>query len=159
MKALSIWQPHASLLVVPNPVSGIPFKRHETRGRRMPGQSHGWYEPVSQIGQRIAIHAAKSLSELRWIRDGGDEDFYRAIRAIGYPDPMQMPVGAIVGTAILKRCHLTENLVDPGPFGDFSPRRWAWEMADTQPLATPIPCVGRQGFFDIPDSLLLAAAA
>jgi hypothetical protein len=34
-------------------------------------------------------------------------------------------------------------------FGDFSPGRYAWELANVHPLAKPITCRGRQGLFNV----------
>lgn len=48
MKAISIWQPHASLLLL----GAKPF---ETRS---------WPVPKALIGQRVAIHAAKADGDL-----------------------------------------------------------------------------------------------
>ena len=61
MKAITLWQPWASLCVIPRPIDPatfstfggaipLPFKTIETRS---------WPAPKSLIGQRIAIHAAK----------------------------------------------------------------------------------------------------
>ena len=38
--------------------------------------------------------------------------------------------------------------------GDFSPGRFGWVLTDVKPLPEPIPFVGRQGFFNVPDELL-----
>jgi len=155
-----IWQPHASLLVLPNPATGEPFKCYETRH---------WAPPQWLIGQRIAIHAAKNKTDLNDIAecfdyglragtvgwsDGYNAPFISALRALGFPHPLFMPRGAIIGTAILAACHRTETLTDPGPFGDFSPGRYAWEMADAVPLPQPVPFRGLQGLFDAPDEVI-----
>jgi len=33
------------------------------------------------------------------------------------------------------------------PFGDYTPGRWAWLLADIAPLAVPVPAKGRQGLW------------
>jgi activating signal cointegrator 1 len=43
----------------------------------------------------------------------------------------------------------TEHVVsDQRPYGDFTPGRYAWLLADIKPLAEPIPTRGRQGLWD-----------
>jgi activating signal cointegrator 1 len=36
------------------------------------------------------------------------------------------------------------------PFGDFTPGRWAWLLANIRPLATPVPVPGAQGIWNLP---------
>lgn len=153
MRALSIWQPHASLLVVPNPATGKPFKLYETRS---------WAAPSGMIGQRVAIHAAKNRSDLNGLfplygHDGRcDDEFAQALWMLNIRREEDLPMGAVIGTAILAACHRTETMANPGPFGDFADGRFAWEMADTRPLPMPVPFRGMQGFFDVPDELVRA---
>lgn len=37
------------------------------------------------------------------------------------------------------------DITDQLPLGEWDPGRWAWALADPQPLAEPVPVVGRQG--------------
>jgi hypothetical protein len=159
MKAISLWQPYASLIAV-----GV--KSHETRS---------WAPPASAIGQRIAIHAAKrrphaiELSHLRmaterYVIDGGAAKALDIVEA-AWDD--KLPLGAIVCTGILSaayQCGVPGDdgqvqvirsiargdspvLIQSDPFGDFSPGRWAWLLEDVEPLAVPAPTVGRQGWW------------
>lgn len=41
------------------------------------------------------------------------------------------------------------DVTDQRPYGDFAPGRWAWMLADVEPLAEPVPAVGRQGWFTV----------
>lgn len=41
--------------------------------------------------------------------------------------------------------HGVSDISDQLPYGDWSPGRWAWQLADPEPLPEPIPMVGRQG--------------
>lgn len=34
------------------------------------------------------------------------------------------------------------------PYGDFAPGRWAWLLANVQPLTRPVPAKGRQGLWE-----------
>lgn len=151
MKAISIWQPHASLII-----GGI--KRYETRS---------WPAPHSLVGQRIAIHAAKKTDDLKELTeyiseddDGGPVDpvweaFRHALKGMGFVNSMEMPRGCLLGTAILSASLPTEIIAAPGAFGDFSPGRFAWHLRDIRALPEPIPFRGMQGFFEVPDDLLL----
>jgi hypothetical protein len=166
MKAISLWQPWASLVA-------IGAKRIETRH---------WYPPDSVIGKRIYIHAAK-----RWTREeqevcelepfnsvlqkhfGLDSEFPPLYRSI-------LPLGALVGTAILRmavpteRCRMVSHewlpvgykigavevgrtSVDLSPqeveFGNYGKGRFAWLLEDISLLAEPIPYAGTQGFFEV----------
>lgn len=153
MKAISIWQPHASLII-----SGQ--KSYETRS---------WPAWRSLIGHRIWIHAGKAQDDLLDLheylveRDAGlgtdpDSDaFVTALKASGFTYLRELPRGCLLGTAVLAASLPTDRLVSPGPFGDFSPGRYAWRMTDLIPLPKPIPYVGRQGFFEVPDDVALSA--
>lgn len=50
-----------------------------------------------------------------------------------------------------RRLHVTPT---EKAFGDYSPNRYAWLCSDPVPFQSPIPFVGRQGFFDVPDDLI-----
>lgn len=45
---------------------------------------------------------------------------------------------------------------DQRPYGDFTPGRYAWLLADVRPLTSPVPAKGRQGLWT-PDADLIAA--
>lgn len=151
MKAISIWQPHASLIIC----GAKPF---ETRH---------WAAPKWILGQRVAIHASKSTDDLLELRDYiqdrrefGDaevinsyEAMWEALKSAGFANLNELPLGAIIGTAILSECIRSEDLKDPGHFGNFAPGRFAWRMTDVIALAEPIPFRGQQGFFNVPDGL------
>jgi len=155
MKTISIWQPHASLIV-------LGLKPFETRS---------WPAWKSLIGQRIGIHAGKALDDLQDLteylvqRDAGEErdeafDAYvTALKAAGFKHLREMPRGAILGSAVLAECIPTEKLTDPGYFGDFTPGRFAWRMEDPIILPSPVPFVGKQGFFEVPDVVFSGAEA
>jgi hypothetical protein len=149
MKAISIWQPHASLIVC----GAKPF---ETRH---------WAAPKWAIGQRIAIHASKCTDDLidlqeyiQGRQEFGDaevidsyEAMWEELVAAGFSTLAALPRGAIIGTAVMSECIRTEDLIDPGHFGNFAPGRFAWRMTDLKPLAESIQFRGQQGFFNVPD--------
>lgn len=42
------------------------------------------------------------------------------------------------------------DIADQIPYGNFAAGRWGWLLADLVVTPEPIPCVGRQGMFDLP---------
>ena len=110
MKAISLWQPHASLAV-----SGI--KLYETRT---------WPAPRSIVGQRIWIHAAKADKDLLeiaeyyadWKAGAPKEDsmhaYLEAMVSMGFDSLRDLPRGSIVGSVIIESSVRAETLIDPG---------------------------------------------
>lgn len=151
LKGISIWQPHASLLM-----SGL-YKQYETRS---------WKPWAKLIGQRICIHAGKATGDLEEMLDylsdcvdGGSIDpsweaYRTALLQLGFNHLKEMPRGCLLGTAVLAGFLPTEKLVNPGHFGNFGPGRFAWHFVEHEPLEIPIPFTGKQGFFDVPAHLL-----
>lgn len=177
MKAISLWQPWASLIA-------CGAKPYETRS---------WAPPRDLIGQPIAIHAAKKIDkgaaefaeELMYgqHRDGGFDLADRLARSFkGTPDETMgifghavMPIGCVVCVAILDAAFqvgepadgtvrsaarvvgrlVSRNMpecftVRYDDFGDYSPGRWAWLLRDVKPLTPCPPAKGAQGFFELP---------
>lgn len=129
MKAISLWQPWASLWC-------SPAKVHETRH---------WY--TATLGW-VAVHAAKKLVPL------DDDDPLDEIcrRTFGMDWPKTLPRGAIVGAVQMVRCARTSDVKPIGDdlvCGDFGEGRYAWERAAYVALANPVPWVGRHGFFGV----------
>lgn len=142
MKAISLWQPWASLMA-----DGL--KAIETR----PWQT-GYRGP-------LAIHAAKrrmSVEEHGLLWDWQVEDL---VPMDFGGTPFSLPFGAIIAVVELVDCRPTENL-DPGlpeiEFGDFTEGRWAWITQNPRQINPPIPYRGQQGLFEIPDDILAGAA-
>lgn len=136
MKALTLTQPWASLVA-------IGAKRIETRGWR-----------TAHRGP-LAIHAAKGFP--KWAKETCAEPAFAA--ELGRD---RLPVGAVIATCRLISCMPTRELqenrliqVDPEArcddfllgeeeraFGDYSPGRWAWLLADIEALPEPVPAKG-----------------
>jgi hypothetical protein len=177
LKAISLWQPWASLIAV----GAKPF---ETRH---------WAPPRELIGQTVAIHAAKKID--KDAVDLAEEVAYGQHAAGGFdladklrdsingiPDELLagfgmaiFPVGCIVCTARLDAAFLlgepAEGTAMPAAsvvnrlvsrqlpecftvrtddFGDYSPGRWAWLLREVKPLTPTERVIGRQGFFEVP---------
>lgn len=185
MKAISLWQPWASLIAC----GAKPF---ETRS---------WAPPRELIGQTIAIHAAKKVDkdaaqmaeELmygQWRDYGGFELSDRLEASWGGDQASDdlmakfantiMPVGCVVCTATLDAAfqlgdravgtavpaavvtqRMTSRQMPPcftvriDDFGDYSPGRWAWLLRDVKPLIPPPPVKGAQGFFNLPQGWMV----
>ena len=146
MKAISIHQPFASLIVddrqwIP---ANWPRKRVENRS---------WPSPF--IGVPILIHASKTTARLEPLR------YPMALRE-------RMPFGALVGMAVISACIRHELGVKFEFVGksanlhlDLAKFAWVvshphsegpvcWVLEHAQRFPEPIPYKGCQGFFDVP---------
>jgi len=124
MKALSLTQPWATLVVT-------GAKRFETRS---------W---TTSYRGPLLIHAAKHFpaSARRW----AEEEYVP-----GHPSgllPSSLPLGAIIGKVVLKNVYRTEDIAPTLTplerlYGDYTPGRRAWELADAELFEDPIPYKG-----------------
>jgi hypothetical protein len=160
VKAITLWQPWASLVAV-------GAKRLETRS---------W---ATSYRGPIAIHASKtSPSGARTLAE--TEPFWTELRKERFHQ-YNLPAGAVIATARLVACcevaelaekrvilapvgevdHLSEGMLAllgatpsrPIPaleraFGDFKPGRFAWVLEDVVRLPEPIPARGHQGLWE-----------
>jgi activating signal cointegrator 1 len=143
MKCLSLWQPWAEM-VFRTDHDGIALKPDETRG---------W---PTVVRGRIAIHASKkplrevfrSFPQLKW-----------SLSMCGVREH-EMAFGAIIGTVELVHClpaavtaidrHDWQRCWgDYRAIGDDGKARFAFVLKNPTRLPEPIPCVGRQGFFNV----------
>lgn len=127
IKALSLWQPWATLIA-----SGV--KAHETRH---------W---STEHRGAIAIHAAKRL-------DFAGAPVQLCHRVLGRTWWDKCPQGAVVAVARLRTCRSTDDVFQhvtraDAASGDFSEGRFAWALTEVRPLDEPIPTLGRQGLFN-----------
>jgi hypothetical protein len=151
MKIISLSQPFASLIV-------IGAKRFETRGWQP-----GWKNALLMRTDGFLIHASQKPGlipdlPLRYAIEMGKLSF-----------------GAILGRAKLGRIISTEEwlkefgetagklieskMVDEFHFGDYSPKRWAWELLEVERFAEPIPCRGSLSIWNYPFSPAEKASA
>lgn len=138
MKAISVWNPFASLIV-----SG--FKIFETRT---------WAPPKSVIGQRIAIASTKTIKpdQKAYFQDEVFMEFYERL---GLPTNInELPHGYVLGTAVLDSVELmTEEFMEEvseeeQQYGWWQEGFYAWRMTDPIRFADPIPVKGAQGFYE-----------
>lgn len=145
MKALTLWQPWASLIQWGE-------KQYETRS---------W---MTTYRGPLAIHASKN-------KEGWEvcsvNSFYRealACASIQHFD--NLPLGVVLCIVDLTDIVTTESLKwkisqSEEQFGDYSSGRYAWKLENVQVLDQPIPCRGFQQLWDWRidvDSLLFKAA-
>lgn len=140
--ALTIWEPHASLVA-------IGAKQYETRG---------WIP--KRAGRWIAIHAAKKFTaEIDQVCR--QEPIRTLLRRAGIERPSQLNCGKVVAVAWLEWVHRTEAIRDKIPahelaIGDYAHGRYAWEFQKLKRIKDPIPAIGCQGIWkwDAPEDLL-----
>jgi len=138
MKAISLWQPWASLIAAGG-------KQIETRS---------WAPPKAFIGQPLAICSTKyTLKEVladAW-RTPEIREFMRSNGMI----MDRLPKGAVVAVCVLGgSVKITEGLAASlSPLeravGYYAPGRFAWILENVIALREPVPVIGRQGFFDV----------
>jgi activating signal cointegrator 1 len=138
MKAISLWQPWASLWCSERKV-------HETRHWRC--AHRGW----------LLVHAAK-----RFEKDFRPDDPIRLILSDKFGEhwPANLPTGALIGMVNVVNCQPTRTSFgdaaandDDRAYGDFTPGRFAWKRDEFRLFDQPIPYRGAQGIFRVPDNL------
>jgi hypothetical protein len=132
MRALSLYQPWASLIV-------YGYKRIETRR---------W---STTYRGTLLIHANKNK---RWM-----PDFSRLLHEAGLPDAMKdlpMPFGAALGSVEVVDCRKSEGFLESDvgtqemALGNFSPGRYGWVLRNPVVFPRPVYCVGHLGLWDVP---------
>jgi activating signal cointegrator 1 len=136
MKAISLWQPWASLIV-------LGAKTIETRS---------W---ATSYRGPLLIHAAKTTKEMDWILQPPFAAALDSLGGGGLP-----PIGAIIGkvelVGIWGTGDFAEKFLDDDrggfcerDFGNYGEGRFGWILRDPVRFETPIPYRGRQGLFDV----------
>jgi|SRR5579862_1977240 len=155
MKALTLWNPWAVL-------ASLGLKGWETRS---------WYPPHSLDGQYFAIHGALTMP--RAARDfANDPAVADALRphfphlyvwqerkapAMGYwryftnYRSQGFPTGVLAVARLGPVVRTTEARVSDleRRFGIYDPGRWALKLDDVRALSQPVPCAGRQRFWNL----------
>lgn len=153
MKALTLWQPHATLCA-------LGEKRIETRSWK------------TNYRGPLAIHAGLSRETLDMM---AEEPFFSVLKKHGYAGNPRKPLllGAFVGVCDLVDCvqmrhgkfaigmqsvsvtpmydeMLTEQEL---AFGWYEPGRWAWILENARVLKEPISWPGGRSVWDVPESV------
>lgn len=154
MKALSLWQPWASLIM-------LGEKEYETRS---------WY--TSYRGT-LLIHASKRavLKELDIALDcpyfqqalmpyRAESKLVEGMKPLLSPKRARevLPFGKLLGTVELIDCIPTEDAREKITnkeymFGNYGARRFAWKLGSPVAFDQPIDYAGEQGLFDVPDQM------
>jgi hypothetical protein len=141
MKALTLWQPWASLVA-----AGL--KQYETRH---------WQPPKSLIGCNIAIHAAMHWSKEEWRITNDLMRRYPVVKQLFDPtDKGEFTIirGAVLVAVRLVACIPSEELIhviseQEKAFGNYGAKRYGWKLEIVKiPPNGPIPAKGGQGFWD-----------
>ena len=139
MKALTLWEPWATLVV-----GGA--KGFETRTWR------------THYTGPLVIHAAKRWTEeqsaLCW-----SDGFQEALAEILGGDPVPRHRGCVLGSVRLVGCHPIDRRFAETVrqahgdrellFGNWESGRHAWELIDPERLDEPIPWAGEQGLWEL----------
>jgi hypothetical protein len=158
MKAISLWQPWASAMAVG---AKTIETRHWSTNYRGP----------------LAIHAAKRFIHNEILGLACTSCWVSIFRRCGVSfgpkfQSGSMAFGSIVAVGELVDCVPVERFTigeleeirtfdgeknhpwTERQMGDFSSGRFGWIFTNIQPLAAPVPFIGRQGLFNIPDELV-----
>lgn len=155
MKAITLWQPYASLIA-------FGAKPHETRSwgtsYRGPIAIHAGLKPAHELDGITSKAICKAFD---WPYEPYKTDIAPLIR--------KFPHGAVIAIATLTECwqvikHTATAVIlrqsngigeDKIPidtpylmFGDYSIGRYIWELADIRVLPIPIPAKGKQGLWN-----------
>lgn len=142
MKALTLWQPWASLIAWGE-------KQYETRA---------WATTHRGL---LAIHA--SVNRVKW--EGCNvNSFYQEALDAHHLDFDELPLGKVLCIVRLVDCCPTDNVTRkalPGfrispkeeNFGDYSSGRYAWKMELVEVFEQPIPALGHQRLWEWPEAM------
>lgn len=162
MKALTIWQPWASLIMI---------------GAK-PWEFRSWRAPQWLIGQRMVIHAAAravnvgEVHQLVRLLEAGGRFAARTTLVPdlalpflrGWMNGQELPLAAGLGTAVVGEPRLgTEIARGLNAFGANDSSRdehsnWGWPLLEIERWAEPFPMKGAQGLWNWPDASTAAAA-
>lgn len=133
MKALSIWQPWASLIITGR-------KRIETRS---------WAAPSWIRGKRIAVASTKQVQRQQKMAIT-EPSFSRHYMDSGLPALDDLPKGVVLGTVLVVDCRAMDHALigdlteQELAYGWYSPGRYAWFLDQPEAFEKPIPVRGGQ---------------
>ena len=152
MKAITIWQPWASLIMV-------GAKPYEFRPK-----SYLRYINAPKVFERIVIHAGARPVKAAEVEDllvrlnkdestGLDPVIARAVleRCRAAAKYQALPLGCALGTAVIGQPRNAGLIfkgvrIEDSDRGDFN---FAWPLSDIRAFDAPIPMRGAQGFFNV----------
>lgn len=158
MKALTLWQPWASLVIV-----------HQAKPWEFRGRSYFAYIDPPKPGERIAVHAASRPTRLSEVEGllarilGNDAPDLIPDRARAILEPLRSalknramkdraralaPLGCVLGTAVIGQPKQAHEIFGVAPGQTPEDYNWAWPLTDIEPFTVPVPANGRQGFWE-----------
>ena len=136
MKALSLWQPWASLVA-------IGEKEWETRSWEM------------KYRGLLAIHAAKKVGDPEQGYALDSDEIKEALWNAGFKVFGDLPRGSVLCIVRVVDClptvkAISQGLIDRNEkrFGDYSPGRFCTRLEMVEVFKSPIPARGAQGLWD-----------
>lgn len=140
MRAVSLWQPHASLWA-----SGR--KKIETRS---------W---STHVTGPVLVHAAMTDKGMRDALRYAPELCEICTDQFGKNWGNVMPRGALIGVVLLSASNPTDaisiaHLPGEGHMGNFGPGRYGWYAEKAALFKEHVPYKGSQGFFNVPGGLV-----
>lgn len=145
MKALTIWQPWASLIIA---------------GAK-PVEWRGWACPRSLVSRRIAIHAgaraarADEIADILERLDCGESSLDPEVtrKLLTTAHSKAWPLSSVLGTAILGAPvpaleWVRKHSPDFADSDRIDHQKYAWPLTDIERLEPPVPYRGAQGFWD-----------
>lgn len=144
MKALSLWQPWATLIADGE-------KKWETRSRTI------------KYRGLLAIHAAKNRDAMIVYRR--PFPIRERLLANGNSESQDLPLGCVVAVCTVIDCittglwlrHYCKTPTKPEDdrefcFGNYEPNRWAYKLEDVRKLREPYPMAGRQSLWTLTEA-------
>jgi hypothetical protein len=155
MKAVTIWQPWASLIIA-------LAKPYEFRGGDY--RDHRKYRGGPEPGERIVIHAGArkinrgEVQELLQRLTTGETaliiEIARPIVERALTSPGAFPLSAGLGTAVIGvPQRVTDLFAGVADSDRLDHSKWAWPLGDIRPFEPMIPMRGARGFWPWPGRL------
>lgn len=151
IKTVSLWEPWASLTLGPK---GLETRSWNTsyRGPLLICAAKGGLPKDELLRLVLSDHYFEALCEIFGFKFVS-HDSYR-FAAWGRQIIRRLHFGLAVTTCNLAATYKTETMTreqieENLPFGDFSPKRFAWDLRDRKAIKKPFPVRGKQSLFDV----------
>lgn len=158
MKAFTVWQPWASLIMIG--AKPWEFRKWDFQKRGI------------KIGQRLVLHAGARPMRAREILDlvvsieNGQSSLVadkalpvlrRLYEQLSRKETPNLPLSVALGTVGMGKARDMAALFKRPDSNRLDHHMFAWPMIDPKPYDEPVPMRGLQGFFNVPDSMDRAA--
>lgn len=137
MKALSIWQPWAWLIVRPDIKDKMDRSALRSAGAFKDIENRDW--PTSIRGWVLVQASKHRLSRADWASAAA----FAGKQSVEVPPHLACDTGALVGAMRIDDC--VTRAASPWFLG-----RYGFRIGSSVAFTRPLPCVGLQGFFPVP---------